>query len=96
MTAVQAASNGLSMTTSTRPAEPLLASHLIGEEDLEELLASVCNVNFQSKKKAEENRLQTGLKSLDEALGGGLKGGRVVGISGPVGAGANEVSKSKT
>jgi RecA/RadA recombinase len=77
---------------SWRPAEPSLASHLISDEELDELLESVCNVNVQRKKGGRGERLQTGVKSLDDAFGGGLQSGRVVGVSGEVGAGTSEVS----
>jgi predicted ATP-dependent serine protease len=91
MAAVDISSNELSATA--RPAEPLLASHLIDDEELDELLESVCNATLGRKEKSEKERLQTGVKSLDDALGGELQSGRVVEVSGEVGAGASEVSK---
>ena len=90
MAAAQLALDRLSI--SARPAEPLLASQLIGDQDLDELLESVCNVNLQHQNGVGENVLQTGVKSLDDALGGGMQSGRVVGVSGEAGAGGSEVS----
>lgn len=90
MAAAQLALDGLSI--SARPAEPLLASQLIGDQDLDELLESVCNVNLQHKHGVGKDVLQTGVKSLDDAFGGGMQSGRVVGVSGEAGAGGGEVS----
>ena len=73
-----------------RSAEPLLASQLISDEDLDSLLESVLKVNIGTRSSRKE-RLGTGVKSLDDALNGGLEGGRVVGISGEAGAGGSEV-----
>ncbi|KAI4651832.1 hypothetical protein J4E93_002028 [Alternaria ventricosa] len=79
------------LSISARPAEPLLASQLIGDQDLDELLESVCNVDLQHKDGVARNLLQTGVKSLDDAFGGGIKSSRVVGVSGEAGAGGSEV-----
>ena len=92
MAAAQLALDRLSI--SARPAEPLLASQLIGDQDLDELLESVCNVNLQHQNGVGGNVLQTGVKSLDDAFGGGIQSGRVVGVSGEAGAGGSEVSIS--
>jgi len=90
MAAAQLALGGLSI--SVRPAEPLLASQLIGDQDLDELVESVCNINLQHQNSVGGNILQTGVKSLDDAFGGGIQSGRVVGVSGEAGAGGSEVS----
>ena len=74
-----------------RSAELLLASQLISDEDLNSLLESVLKVNIGTGSSRKE-RLGTGVKSLDDALNGGLEGGRVVGISGEAGAGGSEVN----
>jgi predicted ATP-dependent serine protease len=89
MAAVDITSNGLS--ESVRPAEPLLASHSIDDKDLSELLESLC-VIIENKEKDEKKRLRSGVKSLDDALSGGLHSGRIVRISGEAGAGASQVS----
>jgi hypothetical protein len=79
-----------------RPAEALLASSLVQEEELDELIEEICGLG---KKKGigrvgEEDmgRLGTGVKSVDDALDGGLVGGRVVGIWGESGGAGMEVS----
>lgn len=90
MAAVDITSNGLS--ESVRPAEPLLASHSIDDKDLSELLESLCSVSIEKKEKDEKKRLRSGVKSLDDALSGGLHSGRIVRISGEAGAGASQVS----
>lgn len=90
MAAAQLALDTLSI--SARSAEPLLASQFIGDQDLDELLESVCNVNLQHQTGVIGNVLKTGVKSLDDAFGGGLQSGRVVGVNGEAGAGGSEVS----
>jgi predicted ATP-dependent serine protease len=92
MAAMQIASDELSI--SARPSEPLLASHLISDEDLDDLVENVCHINLQQKQNAGRSLLETGVKSVDDAIGGGLQSGRLVGLSGEVGAGASEVSTS--
>ncbi|RYN58541.1 hypothetical protein AA0118_g7252 [Alternaria tenuissima] len=89
MAAVDITSNGLS--ESVRPAEPLLASHSIDDKDLSELLESLCSVSIEKKEKDEKKRLRSGVKSLDDALSGGLHSGRIVRISGEAGAGASQI-----
>ncbi|KAI4655048.1 uncharacterized protein J4E79_008113 [Alternaria viburni] len=89
MAAAQLAIDRLSI--SARPAEPLFASQLIGDQDLDELLESVCNVNLQHQNGVGGNVLQTEVKSLDESFGGGIQSGRVVGVSGEAGAGGSEM-----
>ncbi|KAH6875656.1 hypothetical protein BKA58DRAFT_125827 [Alternaria rosae] len=89
MATAQLALDGLSI--SARPAEPLLASQLIGDQDLDELLESVCNVNLQHKHGVGKDVLQTRVKSLNDAFGSGIQNGRVVGVSGEAGAGGGEI-----
>lgn len=80
--------------SSARPAEPILASQLISDEELDDLLETVCNSGLGDKT-SEKERLGTGVKSLDDTLGGGFESGRIIAISGEAGAGANEVSSYK-
>jgi RecA/RadA recombinase len=72
--------------------EPVLASSLIEDEELDNLLNSVCDSGSKDCKD-EQRRLGTGVKSLDTALSGGLESGRIVEISGEAGTGASEVRK---
>ncbi|KNG51048.1 hypothetical protein DDE82_007679 [Stemphylium lycopersici] len=76
--------------SSARPAEPILASQLISDEELDDLLETVCNSGLGDKT-SEKERLGTGVKSLDDTLGGGFESGRIIAISGEAGAGANEI-----
>lgn len=77
-----------------RPAEPLLASQLIRDEELDALLEDVCTPCTRNRAH-ELKLLATGVKSLDGALTGGLESGRVVEISSETGIG-NEVSTYKS
>lgn len=61
-----------SATSQDRAAEPVLASTLVSDEDLNDLLGA----------KKRTDSIWTGIKSLDDALGGGLECGRVVAVSG--------------
>jgi predicted ATP-dependent serine protease len=72
------------------PADPILASHLTSDEELDKVLEGVHNDGFRKQKE----RLETGVKNLDDALSGGIVAGRVVGISGDVGKGASEVTRT--
>jgi RecA/RadA recombinase len=72
------------------PVEPMLASCLISDEELDEFLEGDQNDDFRKKKE----RLTTGVKNVDDALGGGIVAGRVIGISGEVGKGASEVNRN--
>ena len=80
--------------SNARTAEPRLASQLISDEELDDLLESECNSSLGDKT-SEKERLGTGLKNLDRTLEGGFESGRVVEISGEAGAGASEVSSYK-
>ncbi|KAF1935688.1 hypothetical protein EJ02DRAFT_471004, partial [Clathrospora elynae] len=73
-----------------RPPEPLLASHLLGDEELDGLLEAVSITKRREKKVV----LGTGVKSLDDALAGGLEGGAVVGVSGEAGGGGSEICQT--
>ncbi|KAF2249099.1 hypothetical protein BU26DRAFT_312056 [Trematosphaeria pertusa] len=74
-----------------RPAELLLASSLIGDEELEVLLEGVVAGRVGPQQKRRGESLGTGVKSLDEALDGGLEGGRVVCVSAGQGGGGVEL-----
>ncbi|KAJ4360939.1 uncharacterized protein N0V89_001508 [Didymosphaeria variabile] len=71
-----------------RPAEPLLASALVTDEELGELFGKIIARKTVPEKK--EGALDTGSRSVDEALGG-LEGGRVVGVWGEAGDGGAEI-----
>lgn len=73
------------------PAEPVLASQVISDEELDDLVDSVFHASI-SKRKSEKNRLKTNVKSVDYALGGGLESAAVVCVSGEAAAGTSEVS----
>lgn len=77
----------------TVPAEPLLASQVISDEELDGLVDSVCYASI-GKSKNQKNKLRTDVKSLDDALGGGLESARVVCVSGEAAVGASEVSNN--
>lgn len=66
------------------PVEPILASTLLNEEDLDDLLEG--SIDAGAKKRIEEGRrgstLGTGVREVDDVLGGGLRAGRMVGVSG--------------
>lgn len=79
--------------SSARPAEPLLAAQLLGDEELDELLEDACSIGEKRKRRNKEKLLDTGVKSLDRALDGGLEVGKVVSISCEAGAGGSEVSE---
>ena len=69
-----------------RPAEPLLARALVGDEELERLLEGV--LSGKGVLEEEDAKLSTGSRSVDEALEGGLEGGNVVGLWSEGGGGA--------
>lgn len=76
------------MPTQTRPAEPLLASQILRDADLDNLLDAVLISDAGTKKRAwETGILATGVKSVDESLNGGLRAGKVVSVSAEVGDG---------
>jgi len=82
------------LVTPSEFTEPLLASQLIDDEELDDLVDSVLDASI-SKRKDKKDRLKTGVKTVDDALGGGLESARVVCVSGEAAAGANEVSKNR-
>lgn len=71
------------------PPEPMLAASLVDNEELELLLGVVMGERMNIERK---DGFKTGVKSLDEALGGGIEGGRIVGIGFEVGHGGVDVS----
>lgn len=73
------------------PAEPILASSLINDDELDDLINRMYNSGI-SEHKHNIERIGTGVKSLDAALLGGLESGRVIEISGEASAGVREVS----
>ncbi|KAF2029346.1 hypothetical protein EK21DRAFT_113075 [Setomelanomma holmii] len=75
-----------------RPAEVLLASSLVRDEELDRLLEGACGLG--KSKGGGEERLGTGAKSLDDALDGGLKGGKVTGIWEENGGGGMKVCRA--
>lgn len=86
-------SNGvppMSLTTEPpmHPTEPRLASALITDADLDALYDRIANPNPSVQTRdSSAQRLATGVRSVDEALGGGLCAGTVVGVSSGDGAG---------
>ncbi|KAH7382222.1 hypothetical protein BKA66DRAFT_570517 [Pyrenochaeta sp. MPI-SDFR-AT-0127] len=77
-----------------RPAEPLLAAQLLSDEELDELLDDICGVDLGKRRRDGVNVLSTGVKSLDDALDGGLEDGRVVSGSFEPGGGGNELCQT--
>lgn len=76
------------MPTQIRPAEPLLASQILRDEDLDSLFDAILIADAGTKKRAwETGSIGTGVKSVDEALGGGMRAGKVVSVSADVGDG---------
>ncbi|KAF2676143.1 hypothetical protein K458DRAFT_322730 [Lentithecium fluviatile CBS 122367] len=70
------------------PAEPLLASSLLGDGELEALWDEVVGGQKGMNRRDRVARLVTGVKKVDEALGGGFEKGRVVGVSSDTGGGS--------
>jgi predicted ATP-dependent serine protease len=73
-------------------AEPLLASLSVGDEELEELFERVIVAGRSSVSRDGSSRLSTGVDTVDDALGGGLEKGRLVGVSCEVGGESVDVS----
>ena len=74
-----------------RSAEPLLASALVTDGEVAEMFDQV--VRRLTSATAERGVvLKTGSGSVDLAMGGGLRGGRVLGVWGE-GGGSGEVSE---
>ena len=65
-------------------AEPVLASTLLEDEDLDDLLEGL--IDAGAKKRIDLERrggtLGTGVGEVDDVLCGGLRAGRMVGVSG--------------
>ncbi|PVH94656.1 hypothetical protein DM02DRAFT_633532 [Periconia macrospinosa] len=78
------ASSSTTTTTISNPptirrAEPLIASNLVGDAEVESLFDGVVGLN-ERKEKKEDGKLGTGIASVDKALRGGIESGGVVGI----------------
>lgn len=73
-----------------RVAEPVLAGCLIDGGELRDVVEEMLG----DGREWSEDRVGTGVKSLDGALGGGLRRGCVVAVSGEVGMGGSEVRGS--
>lgn len=77
----------------TRKAQPVLASALIEDAVLDDIVdAGLSSTSHSGHGGAERdrrgrNRIRVGLKSIDDALDGGLELGSVVAVSGEVGGG---------
>lgn len=74
-----------------RSAEVLLGASMIGEEEIGVLL-EVLLVDSVCEKGDGKRTLRTGIKSVDDALDGGLKSGNLVGIWSEGGSGGPDVS----
>lgn len=78
---------------------PILASTLLDDDDLDALVGELLvgdGHGTERKKKMimrnqDERALEIGVKEVDELLGGGVKGGRMVGVSGEVNGGGEAV-----
>ncbi|KAF2634855.1 Pal1-domain-containing protein [Massarina eburnea CBS 473.64] len=79
-----------SQERSIRTAEPLIAAHLLGDEVLEGLFDGVAGVRREGPMRSM-GKLGLGVRSVDEALEGGVEEGRVVGVSCVVGGVGVEV-----
>ena len=80
--------------TFVRSAEPLLASALVTDGEVAAWLDEVGRgvTGAKAGETAEQGVVRTGSGSVDLAMGGGLQGGRVLGVWGE-GGGAGEVSE---
>ena len=81
------------LVTPSESTEPLLAAQLISDEELDDLVDNAFDASI-SKSKDKKGRLKTGVKTVDDALGGGLESAIVVCVSGEAAAGTSEVSKN--
>ncbi|KAI2482227.1 hypothetical protein Ptr902_06608 [Pyrenophora tritici-repentis] len=73
--------------------EPVFASQLISDEKLDDLVDRVCH-SRTSRRKCEKSRLKTNVRSVDDALGGGLESATVVCVSGEAAAGTSEICRT--
>jgi hypothetical protein len=62
-----------------RAAEPLLASSMVDDEELDALFEGL---NTKTRRRSDTIGIAAGIKSVDDALDGAITGGRVVGVSG--------------
>lgn len=71
---------------SARKAEPVLASALIGDAELEGIVDGIFDQTLgprgRSRGEEELGRVGIGVKSVDDAVSGGLQIGSVVAVSG--------------
>lgn len=64
-----------------RGAEPLLASQLVEDAELEALYEGITSLGKTSPKRGGERKLGVGVESVDLALEGGVESARLVGVS---------------
>lgn len=78
-----------SIQPAPRPAEPTLASSLLDEKELD----SIINESYSKKPgpRIADGRIGTGIRSVDEALGGSLRAEGVVCVSGELGVGVGGI-----
>lgn len=74
-----------------RPTEPLLASQVLSDEELDTLMEGWGDGGIRQRRDGAA-LLRAGVKSLDDALDGGLRAGTVVGVSSEAGGGGSAVS----
>lgn len=78
-----------------RPAEALLASDIISDQEVGSLLNDIwSSKGHDVKRKKRRELLTTNVKSLDDALGGGVGFGNIVTVNEEAGAGGSEVSRT--
>ncbi|ORY12493.1 hypothetical protein BCR34DRAFT_296971 [Clohesyomyces aquaticus] len=83
------------LSPQTQSAEPILASSLLSDEDLDGILDfTLSDKPKASKLRNKKGALAIGLKSVDDALGGGLRRASLVCVSGEVGSGQVGLSLS--
>ncbi|KAH9873257.1 hypothetical protein J1614_005655, partial [Plenodomus biglobosus] len=82
-------------------AEPQLAAHFVGEEELEGLMEACFGGEGSRVKRGDGSGsgsgsrvIQTGVRALDGALGGGVEEGRIVGVWGDERGGAGAICRT--
>jgi predicted ATP-dependent serine protease len=85
----------LPLPPSARKAEPVLASALIGDAELEGIVDGVFDQASGARNRAggeeEIGRVGIGVKSVDDAVTGGLRMGSVVAVSGEGGGAVSQI-----
>ncbi|KAH7135650.1 hypothetical protein B0J11DRAFT_518863 [Dendryphion nanum] len=76
----------------TMAIKPMLAVEMMGEGEIERIVDAVSDGKMEFM--GNEERVKTGIRSIDGALGGGVKRGSVVGVSGEEGDGGREICLS--